>query len=368
MNKILFVATVLISIVAFRPEENNQNSNSKARNLILISIDGLRWQEVFNGADSTLLLGRKFVKQDSARMAEKYWSPDLMTRRTKLMPFFWSTLAAQGQLYGNRLHDNLVDVKNKYWFSYPGRSESLCGFYDTLINSNEYPPNPNENVLEFLNKQKNYAGKVVAFASWNAVSNILNRDRTGILVNIPGEKIQGKKLTPEQVLANEQQYFLPQYFGPTVRWDVHTFAIGKSYMKANHPRVVHFDFADPDDLAHAGQYDSYLDAAHYLDAILANLWTMIQEDKFYKDNTTLMIYPDHGRGLGEKWTSHGRAVPLSYQTWLAMIGPKVSPKGEMKNSIQIYHDQFAQTAANFLGFKFVANHPVGEAIRLTIDE
>lgn len=363
MIKIIFPLILVAGAFAFRPIHNPYpDAPNKPGNLILISIDGFRWQEVFNGADSALLFGRKFVKQDSARMMEKYWSPDLATRRAKLMPFFWSTLSKSGQIYGNRIHDNLVDVKNKYWFSYPGRSESLCGYYDTLINSNEYPPNPNENVLEFLNKQKGYTGKVVAFASWNALSNILNRDRSEILVNIPGEKIQGKKLTAEQILANEQQNFLPQYFGPSVRWDVHTFAIGQSYMKARHPRVVHFDFADPDDLAHAGQYDAYLDAGHYLDAILANLWELIQKDPFYKDNTTLMIYPDHGRGLGEKWTSHGRAIPLSYQTWLAMIGPKIPPKGEMKNNIQIYQDQLAQTAANFLGFKFVANHPVGEPI------
>lgn len=68
------------------------------------------------------------------------------------MPFFWGTLAKQGQIYGNRALDNKVDNANPYWFSYPGYSEILTGHVDTLINSNDYPPNPHTNILEFLIK------------------------------------------------------------------------------------------------------------------------------------------------------------------------------------------------------------------------
>ena len=71
-----------------------------------------------------------------------------------------------------------------------------------------------------------------------------------------------------QLMTNELQQYLPYHFGEGIRNDVHTFALAKSYAIANHPRVIHLDFADPDNYGHAGQYDSFLDAGHYLDAMV----------------------------------------------------------------------------------------------------
>ena len=335
---------------------------NKTKNVVLISIDGYRWQEIFKGADSALLFNKKFCSQNPVSLTRKYWGISEQERRQKLMPFFWKTIAAEGQLYGNRNYDNQVNVKNKYRFSYPGRSETLCGYYDPKISSNHYANNPNENVLEFLNQQEGFEGKVVTFASWDAVSRIINRDRNKMLVNIPGEKVEGTELSDLQMLSNELQEYLPEHFGEGIRFDVHTYALAKSYINANHPRVIHIDFADPDNYGHAGQYDSFLDAAHYLDAMIGSLWSSMQQDEFYRNNTTFMIYPDHGRGTNKNWTDHGFFAPASSQTWLAVLGPDTPGFGEMKNKMQLYQDQFAQTTAKILGFTFTANHPVAQPV------
>lgn len=358
MKPLLIFAIVMLSVTSTMAQ--------KTKNVVLISIDGYRWQEIFRGADPTLLFNKKYSKQDSSSLSEKFWDDSPLKRREKLMPFFWNEIAKKGQIYGNRELGNNVNVKNKYWFSYPGRSETLCGYYDEKINSNEYPNNPNENVLEFFNKQKGFEGKVVSFASWGVVSNIVNRDRNGMLVNIPGEEIKALTLSKAQVLANELQFYIPDYFGKDIRFDVHTYALAKSYIEANHPRVVYIDFADPDNFGHAGQYDSFLDAGHYLDTMIGTLWKTMQQDGFYKDNTTFLIYPDHGRGTDKYWTSHGSSAPGSNETWLAVIGPDTPAKGEMKEKVQIYQDQFAQTAAKIMGFKFTANHPVAEPVQTAL--
>ncbi|MBT2619897.1 sulfatase-like hydrolase/transferase [Chryseobacterium sp. ISL-6] len=340
--------------------------NTKTKNIVLISIDGYRWQEIFKGADSSLLQNKKFRQQDSTEVYKKFWAETEDERRKKLMPFFWNVISKKGQLYGNRNLNSPVNVKNKYWFSYPGRSETVTGFYDEKINSNSYPNNPNENVLEFINKQKDYQGKVVIIAGWDAVSKIVNRDRNHMPVINPFENAEGKNLTEAQKLANEIQNYLPNYFGRSVRWDVGTYAIAKTYIAANHPKMVYIDFADPDDLGHAGQYDYYLDSAHYLDAMIGNLWAAMQADPFYKDNTTFIICPDHGRGLESQWTSHGSSSEHSNETWLIALGPDTPPSGEMKNTAQIYQDQIAQTIASLLGFTFKTNHPVGESIKSVV--
>ncbi|MBB5637296.1 hypothetical protein HDF26_000153 [Pedobacter cryoconitis] len=355
MKTRLLIFFLLVSGVTF-------GQRTKTKNIIFISIDGYRWEEIFHGADSSLLKIKKYHEQDSAAIARKYWAPTLNERREKLMPFFWNVIAKQGQLHGNRDLGNNVNVKNKYWFSYPGRSETICGYYDPAVNSNSYPDNPNENVLEFINKQKGYENKVVTIAGWDAVAKVVNRNRNHMPLINPFEKVEGKHLTEAQQLANELQNYLPNYFGTSVRWDMGTYAIAKTYITANHPKFTYIDFADPDDLGHAGQYDYYLDAAHYLDAMISSLWLTLQADPFYKDNTTLVICPDHGRGVGSGWTGHGSSTARSNETWLAVIGPDTPATGEMKNPAQIYQDQFAQTMAQLLGFTFKANHPVAPAV------
>ncbi|QIL41627.1 phosphoglyceromutase [Pedobacter sp. HDW13] len=358
---IVLSLSILLAVGTLFAQKANQPAN-----MIIISIDGLRWHEVFQGAEQQLITNRKYNSQDSSELARKYWSNNQPDRRAKLMPFVWNTIAKQGQLYGNREAGSLVNVKNTYWFSYPGRSENLTGYADPKVNSNDYPDNPNKNVLEFIDQQKGYKGKVVAFASWDAVARIINRNRNGLMVNNPFEDVTGNKLTEAQKLANEIQHYEPQLWGSGERWDASTYALAKSYIMAKHPKVVYLDLADTDDHAHEGKYDFYLDAAHNIDAMIGRLWTYLQNDPFYKGNTTLIVMPDHGRGEGKQWTSHGSGTPHSNDTWLMALGPKIKPMGEMKNNGQIYQNQYAKTIAGLLGFNFTSVNPIGEVIESVV--
>src|SRR4029453_19308643 len=88
--------------------------DSDERNVILVVSDGLRWQEVFRGADSTILFGDSRVLGDQAEATRrKYWRSTVAQRREALMPFLWSTLARDGQLLGNRDLDSRVEVTNE---------------------------------------------------------------------------------------------------------------------------------------------------------------------------------------------------------------------------------------------------------------
>jgi hypothetical protein len=96
-----------------------------SKNLVIFLMDGYRWQELYQGADSSILFHKQYNHNDSAWTVTKYWDKDQQERRHKLMPFVWETIARQGLLLGNRQYGNFVNVANKYWFSYPGRSEIL---------------------------------------------------------------------------------------------------------------------------------------------------------------------------------------------------------------------------------------------------
>ena len=81
----------------------------KTQNIIIVTIDGLRWQEVYRGADSALI--NSAYTDDKPTTKKQYWSEDEGERRQMLFPFLWSVIDRSGQLYGNRDAGNHDEVK-----------------------------------------------------------------------------------------------------------------------------------------------------------------------------------------------------------------------------------------------------------------
>jgi Type I phosphodiesterase / nucleotide pyrophosphatase len=337
----------------------------RAENIIIITTDGLRWQEVFKGMDSAIANEPKFHHGDSSYIFEKYWSKDENERRKKLLPFFWSNISSNGQLYGNRMYKNKISNANPYWFSYPGYSEIMTGFADTTINSNDFPPNPNVTVLEFLNQQPKINGRVAAFGAWDAFDRILNEKRSGIPVVSAFDATGGMKPSANEKLINSMLKDSYRPFGDVECLDVFTHYAAMENLKTKKPKVLYIAYGETDEWAHHGYYKSYLDAAHQVDAWIKQIWDFVQSDPQYKNKTALFITTDHGRGdLNKKeWTDHGSDVKDAYQIWFGAMGTGIQSLGEVKEESQLYQDQFAQTIANLMGFTFKADHPVSPAVK-----
>ncbi len=335
----------------------------KTQNIVVVTLDGFRWQELYRGADSALVNSK--YTDSKADIKKKFWAQTPEDRRKLLMPFFWSTLVNNGQLYGDRDLGNCDEVANQYHFSYPGYNEIFTGFPDVRVNSNNPVPNPNGSVFEYLDKQKGLENKVAVFASWEAFPAIFNVQRSGLKVNAGYTNFEDTKADDRLKYLNEMQHKAPHYLGDT-RIDFMTFEFGKEYLKEYKPRVLYLAFDETDDMAHAGNYKMYLTQAHQQDAYLKELWQYLQHDPQYKDKTTLIITCDHGRGDAspDAWRNHGAGVKNSEQTWVAVMGPDTPPDGIIKTQTTTYHKQLAQSMAKLLGFDFKAHadHEVGDAI------
>lgn len=354
MNKCICI--VLLSFIFNIPKISAQQ---KTENLIVVTLDGMRWQEVFGGADSALLKNKNFTR-DSSGTSSKFWNDTIEIRRKKLFPFLWSTVVSKGQLYGNRWDGNDVNNANRYKFSYPGYNEIFTGYPDTAVNSNDKIPNKNINVLEFINNQNGFKNKVAAFTSWDVFPYILNKWRSKIYVNSDKDSLP---LTTEKFrLIDNIQSLTTRPLD--VRPDVLTYIAAKEYMKEMKPKVLYIAFDETDDLAHAGMYDLYLGSAYAEDRMIEDLWNYIQSVPQYKNKTTLIVTCDHGRGDNpkENWQHHGEKIADAGQIWIAAIGPDTKPTGEMKNKNILYQEQLAATFAKLLGFTFTANHPVAKPI------
>ena len=341
-------------------------SKSKTENIILITLDGMRWQEVFSGAEKRLITNKSFV-DDTASLNKIFWQESPEERREALMPFFWKVLAKQGQLYGNRKLGSKVNTTNKMWFSYPGYNEILTGFADdAVITSNDKFNNPNKNVLEFIQSQKGFNNRVAAFTSWEVFPYIINTDRNRIPVNSGVVAVKGN-LTEGEKLLNAISFQLPNDAGET-RLDALTFQYAFEYLKHNRPRTLFISFDETDHYAHEGEYDRYLKSALHTDEMISSLWSWIQTQSDYKDKTTLIITTDHGRGNVnvDDWKHHGAKMPSADETWFAFIGPDTPALGEIKKEEQLYQNQVAKTMASLLGLNYTNEKQIGSAVESVI--
>ena len=316
-----------------------------ARNVLVVTLDGLRWQEFFTGA------GRDYFdrdKQGSGGAPERrFWRPTAQERRTALMPFLWNTVATKGQVIGDPEAASTCRLTNGLWFSYPGYSELLTGVADPRIDSNDKVPNPNVSVLEWLNGRPGFAGRVAAFGSWDVLPSILNVGRSRLVVG--NSYAPATDATSERGRAvNELAADLPRYwdYGPL---DAPIVYAAIEHLRTQRPRVLYVLLGETDEFAHEKRYGLYLDAAFRADRFIARLWNEVQSMPDYAGQTALIVTTDHGRGATTKdWQNHGKDVPAAERTWMAVMGPGVPALG-VRSDLQVTSSQFAATIAALLG-------------------
>ncbi|HEY2821328.1 MAG TPA: hypothetical protein VGJ06_09830 [Candidatus Acidoferrum sp.] len=333
-------------------------SEHKTQHIIFVMTDGLRWQEVFNGAEESLMNKKNGKVKNEAALKKTYWRDTSEERRETLMPFLWQVVAKQGQIFGNRDKGSDAYVTNHMFFSYPGYNETLCGLPDDeRIHSNDNISNPNVTVLEWLKNRRGFDGDIAAFGAWDVIANVFNPERSHLTANAGYVPLTLTPSTPELDLINHFKLETPRVWEDEA-FDVVPFYTAVEYMKSKHPRVLYISLGETDDWAHAGQYTEYLDSAHRVDAYLRAIWELAQSIPEYRGTTTLIFSPDHGRGKApHKWRDHGQKIPDSKYIWMAFLGPDTQPLGERAKITPVTQNQIAATLAAFLGQDYDADVP-----------
>lgn len=346
-----------------------QSTGRQTQNILFVTTDGLRWEDLFRGADPTQINKETGGVSKPEALRARFWKESPAERRELLMPFVWKTVAKHGVLYGNRDRGSDAYVTNGMNFSYPGYSELLTGAPDDRINSNDQIDNPNVNVLEWLNAREGFRNRIAAFGAWDRFYYILNSKRSGLLVN--------DGYTPLQTSApNARIDLLNRVKAETGIWDSEAFdapvfLLAKEYFRTARPRVFYLALGETDEWAHGGRYDLYLNAANRVDRYAEELWNLAQSMDQYRDRTTLILGVDHGRGAkGADWRSHGQKVPESKYVWMGMMGPDTPALGERANTQPVTQSQVAATLAALLGEDYhgafpKTGKPIAEAIKTT---
>ena len=331
----------------------------KTKTVVLVVSDGLRWQEVFTGAEEDLLndkAGGSWMSGEELR--KRYWRSTANERRAALFPFLWGTVAKNGQIFGNQALGSVAHVTNGKAFSYPGYNEMSTGYPNDAIDSNEFGPNPNVSVFEWLNRSAEFKGRVAIYGTWNVYDYIFNRKRSGLVMQI------GCTLPPAVGKESPRAALLRELYETTTRLDdedcPNSFLQVPliDYVKTGQPRVLFVGYGETDNWAHQGRYDLVLDSAHGFDHFVEELWNTMQAMPQYRGTTTFIITTDHGRGGGlTEWKEHGVEEKGSENIWIAALGPDTAPLGERTNVAPVAQAQIAATVAAFVGKDYHADVP-----------
>ncbi len=344
MNRLLLLALLCIARLA---------GAQTTKHVILVVTDGLRWQEVFTGADSSILFGAPRFAGDTAEIRAEFWRPSAEERRRTLMPFLWGTVATQGEIFGNKLRGSSAQVTNGVNVSYPGYNEILTGRPDPRIRDNRFGRNPNRTVFDWLNTRPGFTGRVAAYGTWNTFDDIFNRDRAAFPVHAGWNAPYPNPRNAEDSLLNRLYRTSHREFHD-VAWDALMQAAVVRTMRDDAPRVLFVGYGETDEWAHAGRYDNVLKSARAVDSFVAELWSLAQSLPEYRNSTTLIITTDHGRGhTGTRWRDHGKDIDGAEDIWIAMVGPGVPSLGERTNASRVTQSQIAATLAALLGEDYV---------------
>lgn len=316
--------------------------------VILVTLDGVRWKEVFRGVEKSILNDKKY-NSIIVQTNDKYWSEDSLKRRELLMPFTWKTIKEHGIILGNRDEQNFVNLKNKRLLSYPGYNEIITGKTDDeRVINNKAIQNPNVSVFEIANKQKNLKDKVMVFGSWMMYPYIFHQERSKLLVNAGYQNSFNQNKSEREILTERFQLETPRQWWGT-RFDIFTHEFALEAMKNQKPKLLFIGYGEADDYGHIEDYDQYINSINRNDRMIEELWDYVQSDPFYKDQTTIIVTTDHGRGNGRQWTEHYDEISGSDEGFILMIGNGINPK-KFKQK-QTYTDQIASTIADLLKLK-----------------
>jgi hypothetical protein len=250
-------------------------------NVVLVTLDGVRWQEFFGGMDPLLAPNA---------------SPE------PLFAHFRRRLAPRGALYGNPAANSEMNTSNL-------ANASLAGYTSIFAEVEQ--------------------GCATNFCAQIAVPTFLDRLRDEL--QIPREDLAVFATWPKVALAvtgrgdvaevrvgSDMPPWGHQLMDVTFEMDRGTVAHGFEYLIQHSPRFFYLALLDSDRYGHQGNYPLYAEVLRAYDRLLVKLLDRIDAGG---RKTALIITTDHGRGLWDQWTEHGPHTPAAARVWAFVMLP-----------------------------------------------
>jgi hypothetical protein len=313
--------------------------------VVVVTIDGVRWQDVFHGIDRSLgsHLGPEFATWQTAQA---------------LTPNLHRMAMNQGVLLGDDAAPMVASSPSTV--SLPGYSEIFSGRSPTCAN-NDCPATIEPTLLDEWTFH-DASAQLTILSSWSRIPRAAAKDLSRMTVS-SGQSIQ---VHPESFCNDARlcmQYHggrnLPAWPGTEdYRPDHATAALALAYLQIHQPQFLFLGLGDTDEHAHHGDYRGYLQALHAADATLGTIGGWLKEKEQQGHRTLLVCTADHGRSRG--FNHHGGA-PEAARVWALFAGSVVASQNAMVASTARLAD-IAPTVRTFVGLPRDSRPSAGQSL------
>ncbi|HVH46155.1 MAG TPA: alkaline phosphatase family protein [Labilithrix sp.] len=276
--------------------------------VVVVTIDGVRWQEIFDGTDPTL-------------------APGPRVPATKLVPNLYALGTERGAFVGAP-GSGVISATGPEYLSLPGYSEIFHGRFLHGCRDNDCARTTSPTLLD---EARGRGATVAAFASWTKLDFALTSNPGAFLVSCGPH---GGSALPGGTGLDDS------------RPDHDTATAALAYYEAERPDVFHLGLGEPDEHAHFGNYVGYIAALRDADEVVGRLMAMLDRDERGR-KTHVVVMPDHGRA--RDFRSHGGFAPEAARVWMVVAGPRVAARGFVGSPRPRHLADVAPTLRMFLG-------------------
>ena len=254
--------------------------------IVVVTLDGVRWHEVFEGVDAELARSHGL-------------SPSEVVSAAELTPNLHRIVATHGAALGAPGYGATISASGPNFVSLPGYAELLSGRRTTRCRDNQCTGGGAPTLLDdFAAASGQGASQVALFTSWPDIARVAS----------------GRGVVAEP---------LPRT--ATFRPDAVTADLAIAHLKAHPPRFMFLGLGEPDEFGHQNDYAGYLNAVRRADARVAEVDQVLARLAARGTRTALFVTADHGRADG--FVEHGSKFPESARVWLIAAGSAVRASG-----------------------------------------
>jgi len=336
---------------------------AQTRHVIFVTIDGVRPEDLFGGADSLIMAqAARAGIDDTAAFRARWWRETPTERRRIAMPFLWDTLVPAGVIFGG---GDGVRVSNGLNFSGPGYMEMFTGEPRPDVVTNDDRRYSYPTLFELVARQPGRRNTdVAAFTSWTTQAR-LTATRAGLFTSHGPFEALPRELTGDSVLS--RMHLIEgrvRHDDRSIRFDAFTHELALTWLRRFRPALLHVGYGETDVDAHAGRYDRYLEMLRDTDRMLSELMHAVRADPVMAGHTAIIVTTDHGRGAtAADWTDHDKDVANAGRWWFLAAGAGIAARGVVADAMT--QSQTAPTILHLLGIPTTGlSKPVAPPITL----
>jgi len=120
--------------------------------------------------------------------------------------------------------------------------------------------------------------------------------------------------------------------------DAAVCAIAWQKLQTFHPRLAVVYLADVDHAGHSGEWNTYVNAISTADNLVGALWDSLQNNAYFRGQTTLLVTNDHGRhadGVASGFAGHGCGCEGCRHIMFFGLGPGVKKATQIATQYRI---------------------------------